>query len=187
MKFKLFIQIIMIGFLGLGSISYGNHVFCAALRVSQAYEKGDITENRLQELYHLWKNGLNKYFRASYDTEDPIATYEDFKIIFALGKKRIQLNCPIDNEAGCYEQLKQLEESLHKEIKVAKRILNTEDKLIEFLLDETEDLFTGVVLGTLWAYLHYFRCDDDLDDIISELSLELLGSQRNEVLKQKDL
>lgn len=166
MKIKLFIQVVIVLCLGLGLSSYGNDVLCAALRTSQAYEKGDITDERLQELYSLWKDGLNERFRTSYDTEDPISTYEDFKIIFGLGKKHIQFLCPMDNEVNCNAQLQEKSKSIGKEVKVFRRNFNADDNLVEVVLEETEDLFGS--LRTFWNNL----CDDDLENAISKITLE---------------
>lgn len=177
MKIKIFIKVITIC-LALGSISYGQNIYCTALRTSQAYEKGIITEERLEELYHLWKDGLNKYFRTSYDTEDPIATYEDFKMIFGLGKNRIQINCPLDNQTNCDEQLQRIAEETGKEPKIYKKILNTEDNLLEFILEDTEPLSTGFI----WFLQNYIRCYN-LDKVIEDCSL-FLARQKEQ---KKDL
>lgn len=173
MKIKLLIQVVTISCLGLGSTSYGS-ISCTALRTSQAYEEGIITENRLQELYDLWKDGLNASLKKRHNTEDPIASYEDFKIMFGLWKKRVQVACFTDNEVHCDEQLQQIAESTGEAVKVAKRTLNMDYGLFELFLENTENSFNGII----WAWLNYVYCDGDLERVISKFSLALQNPKK---------
>lgn len=99
MKIKSLIQIVIISYLGFASTAYSQSiVYCAALRISRAYEKSDISEKHLEELYYLWKDNLKSKDHFQYS----IDTYEDFKIIFGLGKK----SC--STQADCNEGLEPL-------------------------------------------------------------------------------
>lgn len=180
MKMKLLFRLIMVvGLMGISGVVYGELdgclIKCVVLKTSRAYKQGDLSDERLRELYSLWKDGINKDIKASYDKnnlieEDPISEYEEFKIIFGEGKRRVTVECAKDDETSCDEQLQEMAKLKNKEkIEIYKKICNLEDSHIHYLLkEEKEDMY-----GFWDTVFSYFTCSHDLEEVIKEFSLAL--------------